>query len=1323
MSTWLCMSARKLRFRGRVQIATVVVLLLCATFAWGQSTNTGTVIGVITDPSGAVVPGVSITLTDVNTHSTLTTTTNGSGRFVLVNVPPSTYDITATKAGFAVGKIAAQAVRVGTQSNANIQLSVGQQQQVVEVQASGTELQTLNATVGSAVSGVALESLPSLGRDVSTFATLQPGVSPDGAVAGTVVDNSSFQLDGGNNTNDMDGSMSVYTPTFAGDPTGGAGAGYQPTGVMPTPADSVEEFKVNTANQTADFNSSSGMQVQVVTKRGTNTVHGSVYEYYFDNNFNANTWDNNATGTKRPSYHRSRFGASLGGTVLPTMLGGKTYLFGNYQGFRWPNSATYERIVPSADMRNGFLTFGGTRFNIASIDPRGKGINPLIQQMWNKYEPPANNLNCTFTSRCDGANVQSFKANVALPQKDNFGVARLDHDFGSKWHFMSSYRIYKLTRASTSQVDIGGFFPGDTLGVPAAVSSRPQQPWYYVAGLTTNITPSLTNDIHYSYLRNYWSWSDNEDKPQFSQLGGALEPFGESATVVMAPYNLNTQSVRTRFWDGKDHMLRDDLTWLKGNHLMQFGFTYQHNFDYHQRSDNGGGINYQPVYQLGTSAGAGITMPAGIGAAEGRDIAAMMGIVSIAQTAYTRQGSDLHLNPPNTHAFDQSTIPFYNFYATDTWHMKPSLSLTYGLGWTLELPPTEANGKQMELVDSSGKPVDTIAYLNARKSAALQGQVYNPLLGWSLLANTAGKPKYPYNPYYKEFSPRVAMAWNPSFDSNSMMGKLFGGNNSVIRGGYGRIYGRLNGVDLVLVPLLGVGLIQAVQCKGPTITGACAGSGANLNNAFRVGIDGNTAPLPAPAPTLPALNTPGINSVAGGAAEGLDPNFRPNVTDTFTFSIQRQLNQKMTLELGYIGRKITHEYQPLNLNAVPTMMTLGGQTFAKAYAGIEVALGCAKSVAACGANVPSGGAAYTAFLNSLPKQPFFEAAMKPGFCTGYTSCTAAVVDNELSNFTSQSVWSLYSDLDNGGFNFARSMQNTPIPGSAFGANGQTSSGVALNAAVGYGNYNAGYFTIKSNDWHGITTQQNFTYSKSLGTGAVVQASSEYTADDPYNLSLMYGRQPFDRKFVYNVFVVYQPTWYKNQAGFLGRVLGGWTFAPVYAAGSGAPQTIFPTNTGGGYYGGQAFGEGDSVNYFSNEGAVWTGKPPSVGVHYGVKGSGGIGTGGYGVNMFKDPAAMWSQVRDPILGLDTFRNGGLGMISGLGYWNMDLGIRKQIRIAERVNFEFNAIFTNLLNNVTFADNNYFFEQGNLDATAPDQFGVLSSQANTPRQMEFGFRINW
>src|SRR5579859_2531120 len=330
-----------------------VALLLAALFClfavtpsslFGHAVNSGTVAGTVTDPSGGAVVGATVTLTDTSTSIPRTATTNESGRYFFANVPPGTYNVSVNKTGFRVSKLINQVVNVGASLTLNVVMELGSVAETVEVTVTtGAELQTLNATVGNTVSGDTLQSLPSIGRDTGSFVTLQPGVSPDGSVAGAVVDQSSFMLDGGQNTNDMDGSMQVYTPSFGGDPTGivSKSIGGAPTGVMPTPIDSVEEFKVNTANQTADFNSSAGAQVQVVTRRGTNSWHGTAYEYYFDNNFNANSWDNNNSGTKLPSYHYNRAGLSGGGPIIPkNILGGKTYFFANYYGFWSPNSTT-----------------------------------------------------------------------------------------------------------------------------------------------------------------------------------------------------------------------------------------------------------------------------------------------------------------------------------------------------------------------------------------------------------------------------------------------------------------------------------------------------------------------------------------------------------------------------------------------------------------------------------------------------------------------------------------------------------------------------------------------------------------------------------------------------------------------------------------------------------------------------------------------------------------------------------------------------------------------------------------------------------------------
>jgi hypothetical protein len=280
--------------------------------------------------------------------------------------------------------------------------------------------------------------------------------------------------------------------------------------------------------------------------------------------------------------------------------------------------------------------------------------------------------------------------------------------------------------------------------------------------------------------------------------------------------------------------------------------------------------------------------------------------------------------------------------------------------------------------------------------------------------------------------------------------------------------------------------------------------------------------------------------------------------------------------------------------------------------------------------------------------------------------------------------------------------------------GQLSSGVGVNASIGHGNYHAGFATVRMNEWHGLTMQSNFTWSKAMGTGALVQATSEYTADDPFNLDTMYGLQGFDRRLVYNMFMVYQPPFFKNQQGIVGRLLGGWTFAPIFATGTGLPIQVSTVNGNS-----EAFGEGDALNFFSNENGVLTGKyTQGNSRHDNVKGTKGIGTSGFGVNMFKDPVAAYNLFRNPILGLDV-GDGGFGVMRGLAYWNLDVSVRKTFKITESINAELQSIFTNVLNHDQFGDP----QGGNLDLSNPSGFGVLPGQVNNPRQMEFGLRVSF
>ena len=1363
-------------FLGLLLISLGIAFSLSARPALAQTTSTGTVTGQVTDPQGAVVPGADITLTDLATNATQKTATNETGRYTFVNIPPGMYDVTVSKTGFRVAKIAAQKVTVGLLRTIDVMMEIGSVSETVQVSASvGAELQTTNSTVGVTISGKNLELITNLGRDANALFVLQPAVTPTGEVAGAVRDQNTYQLDGGNNSDDMAGTNNTYTQAVGF--IGSAATGGTPSGVMPTPAESVEEFKVATNNQGADFNGSAGGQISLVTKRGTNQWHGSAYEHFFGSNFGANLWQNNhtpvkdATGkitspfTPLPHTHQNRYGVSAGGPIAPEFWGGKTYIFANYEARRFPQAATIERTVPTALLRAGVIqaqdsagiwqpynlnttpvTVNGVTYQPARCgsaqalcDPRGLGMNPLISTLWSKYMPLPND-----PSAGDQHNTQGYLTSVLLPQKTDSIVARIDHDFGPKWRLMASYRYYRLDQLANTQIDIGGLL-GGSLGQAVSAAPRQQRPSYYVVGLTTNITPSLTNDLHYNYLRNFWEWSTAAAPPQLQGLGGALELGGESANALI-PYNVNTQNVRQRYWDGQDHTIRDDLTWIRGSHLFQFGGSYERNFDIHQRNDNGQGVMAANVYQIGTTNPGFASLsptftPAGLPSTSLSTWTSfysdVLGIVVQPQSLYTRKLPDLSLQPLGTPAFDKSVIPSYGGYVSDTWRMKPSFTLSFGIGYTVEMPPYEIDGKQVMLVDDKGNPIVTEDYLAKRKAAALAGQVYNPTLGFATIRNVAGGGrKYPYDPFYGGFSPRLAVAWNPKFDSG-ILGKLLGPGNSVIRAGYNRIYGRLNGVDLVLVPLLGTGLLQAVQCQGAVRAASavagnqCLGTnGANANTAFRIGADGLVAPLPTAASTLPqpfyptTLSSSGTRFASAGGGSTLDPKFRPNVSDQVDFTLQRELvSRKLLLEVGYIGRRIQHEYQSIDLDAVPYMTTLGGQTFADGFKNLYLQL--------CGYG-PSCAAPAASVLNAVTPQPFFEAAMggpASAFCHtavgGVTpsSCTAAVALSQSSNIRSTLVYNMWSALANStSWTLGRTLPSSNPPGGCVASSpvcNQLTS-IFMEAANGYGNYNAAFVSLAIRDFHGITMQSNFTYSHSLGTGAVTQATSSFSVLDPWDLGAMYGPQSFDVRFLFNQSLLWEPHFFKDKNSILGKALDGWAFAPLFTARSGFPLSM--TVQSGTNASCQSFGEMNCNEGSTNEQAAFI-VPYSGGnsAHVNTVVTGNIGTntnpanGGVGINMFSDPAAVYNGFRRLVLGLD-HNGGGLGRIRGLPTWNLDLSVAKKFQFTERVGMMFLAQFANVLNKLQL-------NNPSLSLDSPSSFGNITTQLNTPRQIEFGLRVHF
>ena len=375
------------------------------------------------------------------------------------------------------------------------------------------------------------------------------------------------------------------------------------------------------------------------------------------------------------------------------------------------------------------VTYQPAMCGTSTCDPRGIGLNPTISQIWNKYMPLPNN-----PDGGDKYNTQGYRSQLALPVKSNFAVARIDRDVHKNHRLLLSYRYYHFYQSDTGQVDIGGYFPGNVLGEPKSMYTRPQIPSVYLAGLTSVLSPRLINDFRFNYTRNYWRWDYAGMPPQLSDLGAPLD-FG------LIPYQTN---VTHRYWNGQDKYFRDDLSYIRGNHLFQFGGVYGRLFLQHLKFDNGLGMQTEPAYLIGSGEGIATptayipsTVPSNQNSNWSSLYSQVLGFVNESHVFYPRKGGVLI--PFGNGIMARSLIRNYNLYFSDVWKMTPRFTLTYGLGYEIQMPPYDLNGNQPMVVDSDGTPFVTADYMALRRKAALAGKAYQPILGFATVRNVGGR--------------------------------------------------------------------------------------------------------------------------------------------------------------------------------------------------------------------------------------------------------------------------------------------------------------------------------------------------------------------------------------------------------------------------------------------------------------------------------------------------------------------------------------------------------------------------------------------------------
>ncbi len=553
------------------QVFAICLLLLSGAFARhaaAQTATSGTVVGIVTDPSGAVVPKAAVHLQNLETNATAAQTSGSSGEFTFVNVAPGTYEITVTASGFRTSRIPNVVVDVNKSVNLPIHLEIGGQNQIVEVSATAAaQLQTTDAQVGSVIETESIQRLPTLQRNVTELMNLQAGVTAVNSGLGNPLEMKTNGAVEDQNTVTVDGvdiTQSVISSNT----------------VVPTPADSVEEFRVTTSDPNANLAKASGGQVTLIGRHGGNQFHGALYEYLQNSDLNSNTWDNNFTGIAKAPIKDNRFGGRLGGPIIHN----KTFFFLNYEGRRFNAVSEVTRTVPTPTLKAGILQFRDAAGNVDSYnlatstlcgsagnsacDPRGLGMSPSVKALWNSLPNP--NI-----PGGDGLNTGGYLANIAAPITDDYYVARLDHTFNEKLVFNGSYTYFRDLATSSDQVDIIN-------GQPKSAELAPTRGDVITGALTWTVRPTLLNKITFGWTRNRSAAQVTTPTQAAAILNvpGTLTSDGPIALLpgsgvdagIDAPIDMDTQRGRFQSNYNKDIQYMDDVTWIKGKNTFQFGF-------------------------------------------------------------------------------------------------------------------------------------------------------------------------------------------------------------------------------------------------------------------------------------------------------------------------------------------------------------------------------------------------------------------------------------------------------------------------------------------------------------------------------------------------------------------------------------------------------------------------------------------------------------------------------------------------------------------------------------------------------------------------------
>ena len=1306
-------------------LISLIAFLFLATSVRAQLATTS-IRGVVTDKTGAAIVGAKVTLANVGQALQRAIQTGPSGEYEFLVLPPGTYSLTVEMTNFRKFEQRNIQLLVNLPATVNVALEIGTTTQVVEVSAQGVTLNTTDATLGIAFNERQVKDLPMEGRNVPDLLSLQAGVAytgnrPDidlntdtrsGAVNGARSDQSNITLDG----------VDVNTS-----------GGYAFQSVLPVTLDSVQEFRVTTTNYNADQGASSGAQVSLVTKSGSNQFHGSAYEYHRNTITSANDYLiklselQSGQPNKAPKLIRNIFGGSLGGPFIKDRF----YFFLNYEEARQREENAALRIVPTASLRDGVMLYpcsdpnscpGGTvqgvsgatytvpagsaglsPTDLAAMDPRGVGPNPAMLSYLNTFPLPNDNTQGDGL----GYDYSGFRFRAPIKRDYRYYIARAD---------------YKLTSSGNHTIFWRGALSNfANAGVPAYPGQAPEHSVVnynkgFALGYTAVLRPTLVNNFRWGYTRESIGDIGNSDQQWIFFRG------------------LSQHITRSRAFERPLQSFSDDLSWVRGKHTIQIGgsLAYIRNPRNTTLASFSDGVTNASWLDTAAIAGTGDALDPGnvspdFGNSYDFPLIALMGIVTEVDATYNynKDGRLLAQGAPVKRHYGADS---FEMYAQDSWKIKPNLTFIYGLRYSLFSPPWETNGQQVSPsfpLANGGTSFDLGAWFNQRGANMLKGIPSNqdPLISFDLSGPANGGKGNWYNWDYHNFGPRVGFAYSPR-PGNGLLKSIFGqGDKSTIRGGFSIVYDRIGGGLLntfdqtgsfgLSTGLTNPAAIETVNCA-PRLTDVHI-IPTNAINDPAAGCDGHQIFLSAPPGGFPQTFPSSLDTGGFAIAWGLDASIKTPYSYMLDFSIGRDLPHDFSIEVSYVGR-LSHRLLIQDDLAMP--LDLVDQSSKADYFSAVTALAKLYRQGVPTSQITPAMVGPTAAYWQNMTQP-----LKPGgayslFCSGGSTTDPLQANYDLFSCFSQNETTALFVLDLLGMEDATDDPQCgttghpactfyfPSGGPNSYFNAQYSSLYAWRS-IANANYHALQANLRHRMSHGVQFDFNYTFSKSIdlasdaerigawgGLGGQIinswspkqqRAVSDYDARHQFNANWI-AELPFGKG---------KPLG-RNANGALDAIIGGWQLSGVYRW-----TTAFPFNVSTGFQW--------PTNWQLSGNAILIGK-----VHTGAfKNPDGS------VNVFKEgsgPNGAITQFRAPFPGEGGARN----QVRGQGFFGVDLGLSKRWKMpwAEGQSLQFRWEVFNVSNSVRFDSAQIFPE---LDISG--SFGNYGGLSTNPRVMQFALRYEF